>query len=160
MKIGLDFHDTISYSPEFFIKFIKEWNGDVYIVTGTPPSKINEVERDLNKIGLSKEDFKDILMGFEYEKENMDLSHFKRMAKHKLKLLKDNGIQVYVDDNPFYVEYVKNHGILVLQPILAEKYLEEFEKADPFFTCNLQKMQFDYLKNLENETMVRKENPE
>ena len=151
MKIGLDFHDTISYAPDFFVKFIREWDGDVYIVTGTPPSKLNEVERDLKKIGLKKEDFKDILLGFEYEKENMDL------AKHKLKLLKDNNIQVYVDDNPFYVSYVKDHGILALQPILAEKYLKAFAEADPFFTCNLQKMQFDYLKELDNKKMVRKE---
>ncbi len=159
MKIGLDFHDTISYAPDFFVKFIKEWDGDVYIVTGTPPSKLDEVERDLKKIGLKKEDFKDILLGFEYEKENMDLSHFKRMAKHKLKLLKDNNIQVYVDDNPFYVNYIREHNILTLQPILAEKYLKAFEEADPFFTCNLQKMQFDYLEELDNKKMVRKEGP-
>ena len=156
MKIGLDFHDTISYAPDFFVKFVKEWDGDVYIVTGTPASKINEVELDLKKIGLSKEDFKGVLLGFEYEKKDMNLSHFKRMAVHKLKLLKDNGIKVYVDDNPFYVEHIRNHGIMVLQPILSDAYLKEFSSADPFFTCNLQKMQFDYLNSLENETMVRK----
>jgi hypothetical protein len=155
VNIGLDFHDTISYAPEFFLKFIKEWSGDVYIVTGTPPSKLNEIVGDLSKIGLQKEDFKDILMGFEYDKKNMNLSHFKKMAKHKLNLLKDNNIKIYVDDNPFYVNYVKNHGIFVLQPILSEKYLKEFETADPFFTCNLQKMQFNYLDTLENEVMVR-----
>lgn len=160
MRIGLDFHDTISYAPDFFVKFIKEWDGDVYIITGTPPSKINEVERDLKKIGLSREDFKDILLGFEYEKANMDLTHFKKMAIHKLKLLKDNDIKVYVDDNPFYVEHIRNHGILVLQPILSDIYLKAFSSADPFFTCNLQAMQFDYLDSLEGETMVRKEHEE
>jgi hypothetical protein len=154
MKIGLDFHDTVSYAPDFFVKFIREWDGDVYIITGTPPSKISEVEADLKKMGLSRADFKDILTGFEYEDKDMGLSHFRKMARHKLTLLQDNDIRVYVDDNPFYVEYVRNSGILVLQPILAESYLKEFETAHPFFTCNLQKMQFDYLDGLEDQTMV------
>ena len=33
----------------------------IYIITGTPPSKLNEIERDLIKIGLKKEDFKDMI---------------------------------------------------------------------------------------------------
>ena len=78
------------------------------------------------------------------------------MARHKLKLLQDNDIRVYCDDNPFYVSYIKDHGILTLQPIVSEKYLKEFEKADPFFTCNLQRMQFDYLAELGDSAMLKK----
>ena len=156
MNLGLDFHDTISYDPEFFVKLIKTWPGGVFIVTGTPPSKIHEIEADLEALGLMRSDFKDILMGYEYDKADMSLDHFERMAKHKLKLLQDNNIQVYFDDNPFYVSYVKDHGILTLQPIVSEKYLKEFEEADPFFTCNLQRMQFDYLKKLEDDEMLKK----
>ena len=150
MNIGLDFHDTISYSPDFFIELIKIWRGKIYIITGTPPSKISEVEEALNKLGVTKEDYEQILCGYEYDKSEMDLSHFKRMAKHKLKLLKQYNIQIYYDDNPYYTSYIKDHGITVFQTILSEKYLIEFEKADPFFTCNLQKMQFDYLEKLED----------
>ena len=156
VNIGLDFHDTISYDPEFFIQLIRTWPGDVFIVTGTPPSKIHELEEALENIGLKRSDFKDILMGYEYDKSEMSLDHFKKMAKHKLKLLQDNDIHVYCDDNPFYVSYIKDYGILTLQPIVSEKYLQEFEQADPFFTCNLQRMQLDYIKSLEDDEVLKK----
>jgi hypothetical protein len=155
MNIGLDFHDTVSYHPEFFSTLIKSWPGKVYIVTGTPPSKVHEIEEALDALGLSRSDFADILMGYEYDKSQMNLQHFKKMAKHKLKLLQDHDIKVYFDDNPFYVSYIKDHGILALQPIMSEKYLKAFAEADPFFTCNLQKMQFDYLEKLEDKTMSK-----
>ena len=156
MNIGLDFHDTISYAPEFFVQLIKTWPGDVYIITGTPPSKIHEITEALEDLGLSINDFAGMLSGYEYEKSDMSLDHFKRMAKHKLKLLQENDIQVYYDDNPFYVNYMKDHGIISFQPILSTKYLDDFAEADPFFTCNLQRMQFDYLKQLEDEEMLKK----
>tara|TARA_B100000131_G_scaffold296479_1_gene314370 strand:- start:375 stop:851 length:477 start_codon:yes stop_codon:yes gene_type:complete len=155
MNIGLDFHDTISYCPEFFKALIAGWAGDVYIVTGTPPSKRYEVEESLSEMGIHAGDYKDILCGYEYEKSEMDLSHFKRMAKHKLNLLKEYNIEIFYDDNPYYVDYVKDHGIKVFQPVLSSRYLQEFAEADPFFTCNLQKMQFDYLASLENDTMTK-----
>tara|TARA_R110000824_G_scaffold27426_10_gene93245 strand:- start:34674 stop:35147 length:474 start_codon:yes stop_codon:yes gene_type:complete len=155
MNIGLDFHDTISYEPEYFCELIKSWPGEVFIVTGTPPSKIHEIEKSLEDLGLSRSNFKDILMGYEYNKNDMSLDHFKQMAKHKLKLLQDNNISVYYDDNPFYVNYIKDHGILTLQPIISKKYLQEFERSDPFFTCNLQKMQFDYLQDLGDTEMLK-----
>ena len=156
MNIGLDFHDTISYDPEFFVTLIKIWPGKVFIVTGTPPSKLREIEAALEALGVARTDVDGILMGYEYDKADMSLEHFKRMARHKLKLLQDNDIRVYCDDNPFYVSYIKDHGILTLQPIVSEKYLKEFEEADPFFTCNLQRMQFDYLAELGDGAMLKK----
>jgi hypothetical protein len=155
MNIGIDFHDTISYSPDFFVELIKGWNGNVYIVTGTPPSKRHEVEEGLLALGIDQTDYTQILCGYEYDKSEMNLSHFKRMAKHKLKLLKQYDIKVYFDDNPYYTSYVKDYGIMVYQTVLSNMYLKEFEKADPFFTCNLQKMQFDYLEKLEDDEINR-----
>jgi hypothetical protein len=155
MNIGLDFHDTISSSPDFFRKLIKMWDDKVYIVTGTPLSKIHEVEDALKELGINKDDYEQILCGYEYDKSGMNLSHFKKMAKHKLKLLKKYNIQVYYDDNPYYTSYIKDYGITVFQTVLSEKYLIEFEKSDPFFTCNLQKMQFDYLEKLEDNELER-----
>jgi len=161
LNIGLDFHDTISYAPDFFINLIRVWKennlGNIYIVTGTPPSKKHEVLADLEKIGLSEEDFKEILLGFEYEKDKMDLRHFKKMAKHKLKLLKKHNINIYFDDNPYYVQKMKDEGILTFQTMMSKDYLDMFEKADPFFTCNLQKEQFDYLDKLDNKKMCKKD---
>ena len=156
MNIGLDFHDTISYDPEFFVTLIKTWPGKVFIVTGTPPSKIREIEAALEALGVARTDVDGILMGYEYDKADMSLEHFRRMARHKLKLLQDNDIQVYCDDNPFYVSYIKDHGILTLQPIMSEKYLKVFEEADPFFTCNLQRTQFNYLAELGDSAMLKK----
>jgi len=158
MNLGLDFHDTISYDPGFFTSLIKNWSGDVYIVTGTPPSKLYEVEEALAKLGINNTHYKAILGGYEYDKTQMDLSHFKRMARHKLKLLQDHDIRVYFDDNPFYVDYIKDYGISTFQPIVSKSYLEKFEEVDPFFTCNLQKMQFDYLETLEDRELLKKNN--
>ena len=42
MNIGIDFHDTISYFPEFFTRLMSKWDGKIYIVTGTPESKREE----------------------------------------------------------------------------------------------------------------------
>ena len=157
MIIGLDFHDTVSYAPDFFRALIKGWShGGVYIVTGTPASKREEILRDLEKLDLYiDEHYDDILCGFEYDKKDMDLNHFEKMAYHKLSLLKRYDITVFFDDNPYYVNLMKDYGIQVFQPIMSKKYLKVFKKADPFFTCNLQKMQFDYLDVLKNKKMKK-----
>jgi len=157
MNIGLDFHDTVSYAPDFFRALIKGWTqGKVYIVTGTPASRREEILRDLEKLNLhEEEDYADILCGFEYDKKDMNLRHFEKMAYHKLSLLKRYDIKVFFDDNPYYANLMKDHDIQVFQPIMSKKYLKSFEKADPFFTCNLQKMQFDYLETLKDDRMKK-----
>ena len=63
------------------------------------------------------------------------------MKKHKLKHLIDNKITIYYDDNPFYIEYLRNHGITTFQTVLSDEYLDEFENKHNFFTCNLQRNQ-------------------
>ena len=157
MNLGLDFHDTISYAPDFFRALVRGWDkGKVYIVTGTPPSKREEVSQDLESLGfIEGEDYEDILCGFEYKKKDMNLDHFEKMAYHKLSLLKRYNITVFFDDNPYYVELMKDYDIQVFQPIMSKEYLKAFKKADPFFTCNLQKMQFDYLNSLKNKKMKK-----
>jgi len=156
MNIGLNFHDTISYAPDYFCAMIKGWSqGKVYIITGTPASQKEEVERGLEAIGIDRGDYEEILCGYEYDKSEMNLSHFKRMAQHKLQLIKQHDIRVYYDDNPFYVSVMKDHGVYAFQPIMSDKYLKAFATADPFFTCNLQKMQFDYLEGLEDSEMKK-----
>jgi hypothetical protein len=155
MNIGIDFHDTLSYAPDFFKNVLANWPGKVFIVTGTPLSKINEVRDDLKDIGFHGGMYHEILCGFEYEKSEMTLSHFRKMAEHKAKLIKAYNIQVFFDDNPFYANMLKDKGIKVFQTILGQKYLDDFKKADPFFTCNLQSGQFDYLEELEDKTMVK-----
>lgn len=146
ISIGIDFHDTISYNPEFFKKLMQSWPGDVYIVTGTPLSKKEETIKQLNDIGINRIMYVDILMGFEYVKEEMTMEHFHKMKKHKLKHIKNNNISIYFDDNPFYIDYLRNNGVTTFQTVLNDNYLDEFENKNNFFTCNLQRNQFDYLK--------------
>ena len=155
MNLGIDFHDTLSYAPDFFKRLMSGWSGKVYIVTGTPPSKRHEVEKDLLELGFSPESYEEILCGFEYDKEKMGLNHFEKMAEHKLKILKQYNIEVFYDDNPYYVDVAKDHGIVVFQTIIADKYLDDFADRDPFFTCNLQKKQFGFLSNLTDEKMCK-----
>ena len=91
MNLGIDFHDTLSYAPEFFRKLLSGWGGKVYIVTGTPPSKRHEVEKDLADLGFGPDSYEKILCGFEDDKQTMGLNHFEKMAEHKLKILKHKG---------------------------------------------------------------------
>ena len=156
MNIGIDFHDTLSHAPDFFKNILSSWPGKAFIVTGTPLSKIDEIRNDLSNIGFHDGMYHEILCGFEYEKSEMTLDHFYKMAEHKAKLIKAYDIQVFFDDNPFYVNALKDRGVKVFQTILGQKYLDDFKKADPFFTCNLQASQFDYLEKLEDKTMVKK----
>jgi len=152
-NLGIDFHDTLSYDPDFFRILMSIWItndiGKVFIITGTPESKRQETIEQLNNINiLHGREYNEILMGFEYDKNDMDVNHFKRMQEHKLKHLLANNVRIYWDDNPHYVNIARNYGITVFQPILSKKYIEEFEKKDKFFTCNLQTLQFDFLNNL------------
>jgi acid phosphatase class B len=156
MNVGIDFHDTLSYAPKFFKRLINGWEGKVYIITGTPPSKRHEVEKGLEDLGLGPDSYEEILLGFEYEKKNMGLEHFQKMAEHKLKILKEHNIEIFYDDNPYYVNAAKDHGITVFQTIIADKYLDDFANKDPFFTCNLQKNQFNFLSGLCNNEMCKK----
>jgi len=135
LNIGLDFHDTISYAPDFFREMIKGWtHGKVYIVTGTPASKREVIVKALEVLAIRKgKDYDDILCGFEYDKEDMNLDHFEKMAYHKLSLLKRYDIKIFFDDNPYYVNLMKDYDIQVFQPIMSKKYLKDFKKADPFF---------------------------
>lgn len=151
-NIGVDYHDTLSYDPKFFQNLFQLWKavGEIYIVTGTPASKLEEVKSELEVLGFPRDSYTDILPGFEYDKKNMTSAHFMRMRDHKLNLIKKYDINIFFDDNPFYVEYVRNHGVTVFQTILDAEYIERFSKINPFFTCNLQERQFQFLTKLDN----------
>jgi len=146
MNIGIDFHDTLSANPEFYKKIISKWDCKIYIITGTPESKRKETIQQLSDIGLYPYQYR-LLMGFEYKKEEMTMNHFQKMKEHKLKLIQEHNIEVYFDDNPFYVDYLRNKGTLVFQQILSDEYIAEFSKRDKYFTCHFQRDQFNYLKD-------------
>lgn len=156
-NIGVDYHDTLSYSPDFFINLFAAWPGKCYIVTGTPIREREKTIKELeDKYGLViGEDYEDILMGYNYEKDGMDASHFKRMREQKLKNLKEHNITVFYDDNPYYVEFMKDHGIATFQTILAKEYTAQFAKNDPYFTCHLQDRQFDFIHKDDDKAHVK-----
>ena len=147
MNIGIDFHDALSANPQFYKKLISKWDDKIHIITGTPESKREETIQQLSDIGLYPYQYK-LLMGFEYQKEEMTMDHFQKMKEHKLKLIQDHDIKVYFDDNPFYVDYLRNKGILVFQQILSDQYIDEFSKKDKYFTCHFQRDQFDFIKKI------------
>ena len=72
----------------------------------------------------------------------MTTNHFGKMKKYKLAKIREYGIQIYFDDNPIYVNYLRNQGVLVFQPVLSDKYIDEFSKRDKYFTCHFQRNQF------------------
>ena len=154
MNLGIDLHDTISYRPELFKTLLKDWPFKRYIVSGTPQSQEKEIIEILNSYGITQEYYDKILLGYEYDKTDMNLSHFKHMGEHKLKLIKQYDIKVFFDDNPFYTSYLKDHTA-VFQTILSSEYLESFKQKDPFFTCNFQADQFNYLEELDDEKIKK-----
>lgn len=145
MNLGIDFHDTLTFHPTFFSEMIKKWGGNVYIVSGTPESDRSSIESGLEELGLLAY-IDDILLGFEYDKNNMDYDHFHKMALHKQKLIEKYDINVYFDDNPYYVSHLKDCGILVFQTILSNEYINKYREKDTYFTSHLQEKQFDFLK--------------
>jgi glycerol-3-phosphate cytidylyltransferase len=154
-NLGVDIHDTLTYNPLFFKNIFKNWKGKRFLITGTPYSKKEEINILLNKLNFKKNiDYDDIEYGYEYEKDAMDFTHFEKMKKHKLKCIKKNNINIYFDDNPFYVSYLKDYGINVFQTILSNHYIKYFNKIDKYFTCNLQEHQFDYILNVSNQQTV------
>lgn len=147
-NIGIDFHDTLTYNPDFFKILFSNWNSKIIIITGTPFSEKNILEQQINNLGFFKGIHYDyICYGYEYNKEEMDYTHFEKMKKHKLKLIKENNIKIYFDDNPFYVNYLKDHGINVYQTILSTNYINKFKQIDKYFCCNLQENQFKFLES-------------
>ena len=140
MILGIDYHDTITYHPEFFRNLIENWNDKVYILSGTPESKRQEILTGLKKLEITGYD--GLLLAFEYKKENMTVEHFVKMKKYKLKKIREYNIQIYFDDNPIYVNYLRNKGVLVFQPVLSDEYIDEFSKRDKYFTCHFQRNQF------------------
>ena len=140
MILGIDYHDTITYHPEFFKNLIESWNDKVYILSGTPESKRDEILTGLKKLEITG--YTRLLLAFEYKKENMTAEHFVKMKKYKLKKIQEYNIQIYFDDNPIYVNYLRNQGVLVFQPVLSDEYIDEFSKRDKYFTCHFQRNQF------------------
>ena len=154
-NIGIDFHDTLSYNADFFRQLLSYWSSKVIIVTGTPLSQKNKIEAELNCLGFFKDIHYDkICFGYEYEKEEMDYNHFEKMKIHKLNIIKDNNIRIYFDDNPYYVNYLKDHGIYVYQTILSKDYINSFKQIDKYFCCNLQENQFNFLKSYSQKKKV------
>ena len=127
--------------------------GSAYWLSHTPTEKFNLIELAHTQRAVSN--FVKILTKkeipvafFEYKKAEMTMNHFQKMKDHKLKLIQDHDIKVYFDDNPFYVDYLRNKGILVFQQILSDQYIDEFSKKDKYFTCHFQRDQFDFIKKI------------
>ena len=109
-------------------------------MTGTPESKRLAIEAELEAMGF--EHYHGLLMGFEYDPAAMEPDHFRKMARHKLGLVKSHRIAVYYDDNPFYAGIMRNHGVATFQTCLSDAYLDEWEGKSPWYTANLQRGQF------------------
>uniref|UniRef100_A0A6C0F2K1 Cytidyltransferase-like domain-containing protein n=1 Tax=viral metagenome TaxID=1070528 RepID=A0A6C0F2K1_9ZZZZ len=145
LNIGVDIHDTLSHSPLFFKNLFNNWKGKRILITGTPLSKENEIIELLKNINfLIDIDYDKIEYGYEYDKKDMNYSHFEKMKIHKLNAIKKHKVNIYFDDNPFYVEYLRNY-VFVYQTILSNDYINCYNKLDKYFTCNLQEKQFNYL---------------
>jgi len=154
-NIGVDFHDTLSCYPDFFRKLLAEHNGKRVIITGTPRSKGKEVSDALTRLGFHAGiHYDQVEYGYEYNKEDMDFTHFERMKEHKHRAVARHSIAIYYDDNPFYVDYLKDVCEVVFQPILSTEYIDRYKKIDKYFCCNLQEHQFDHLRGLKKKESV------
>lgn len=147
MNIGIDFHDTLTYNPEFFIELMSAWDEDnIYIISGTALRDKYKIDDWLEENSIAN--FKEVLVGFDYDGKTLDKDHFNKMAEHKYLLLKAYNIGVYFDDNPFYASYLRNKGILVFQTILSDEYIDSYKKDTKFHSGHFQKGQWDFLKTI------------
>ena len=148
MILGLDFHDTITYNPEFFKNLINNWNDKVYILSGTPNSQRSHIESKLQELGITN--VYKVILSYEYDKDTMTIEHFSKMKKYKLEQIIKHNIDVYFDDNPIYLDFVDNQRILVFQPILSDEYIKKFSNTDKYVCCHFQKNQFKQYNNILN----------
>ena len=147
--IAVDFHDCITFDAAFFERLFSFWPGRRYILSGTPESERLKTLNELTRLGFREgENFEKLLLGFEYDRSTMNLQHFKRMREHKLKHIMENNVDVFIDDNPFYVDWIKDRGITTFQMILPCVYTETFGRKDPYFCCHLQEKQFEFLREM------------
>lgn len=144
--LAVDYHDCLTFDPPFFRSLFDVWPGKAYILSGTPERQRKLVCDQLRKLGfLEGGNFELLLLGYDYMPHDVSINHFKRMREHKLAKLKQYNIGVYFDDNPFYVEWMREHGITTFQMVLPSKYIKDFGNKDPHFTCHLQEKQFHFL---------------
>jgi hypothetical protein len=154
--IAVDYHDCLTFDPVFFKTLFNTWPGETFILSGTPERDRPKVVDALRQLGLREgENFGTLLLGFNYDQNKMGLDHFKRMREHKLSKLKQYNIKVFFDDNPFYVDWMREHGITVFQTILPSEYTRKFGEKNPYFSCHLQSKQFHFL-SLLADTEVKK----
>lgn len=145
-SLAVDYHDCLSFAPEFFRTLFNTWPGKTYILSGTPQKQRSKVIAELSELGFHEgETYEGLLLGFDYVEKDMSVEHFKRMREHKLSMIQKYDIDIFFDDNPFYVDWMRNHGVTTFQIVLPNKYLTEFGQKDPFFTCHLQDRQFHFL---------------
>lgn len=156
VSVAVDYHDCLTFDPAFFKALLSAWCGKVYILSGTPERRRLDVVSELESLGFVEgRDFEALLLGFDYDPKSMSIDHFKRMREHKLAKIRQYDIKVFFDDNPFYVEWMRNHGVTTFQIVLPAKYLSEFGAKDPFFSCHLQEKQFHFLSLLANQEVKK-----
>jgi len=150
--IAVDFHDCITFDAVFFERLFSFWPGKRYILSGTPECERQKVLGELALLGFEEgRNFENLLLGYNYDRDKMDLDHFKRMREHKLQHIKKHNIKVFIDDNPFYVDWMKEHGVTTFQMILPSSYTQAFGRKDPYFSCHLQEKQFEFLRVMRDE---------
>lgn len=155
--LAVDYHDCLTFDALFFKNIFRCWHGRCFILSGTRESDRQQITNELRDSGLVEgEDFEKLILGYEYDKNDMSINHFMRMREYKLLKLRQHDVKVFFDDNPYYVEWIRNHGITTFQLILPDAYMEKFAAGDPFFSCHLQRKQFQYLSLLSDEEVTKR----
>ncbi len=143
--VAIDFHDTFTAHPDFFRTMLVRWPPrKVFFITGSPPHERAAVLDRLREYGVDTDMFNDVIFGPEYSRADMTKpGHFERVAVTKVAALEAHGVQVFFDDNPFYVNAARNRGVFALQPALSDAYMVSHSLGDPYFSCNLQRGMFE-----------------
>lgn len=140
MIIAFDYHDTITAAPDLCqLIMSSERVKETHVITGTPNSRLHEVEEGLCELGLSRYITK-LWGAFEYERGTRTKEHFQKVADYKYAVLTSIGADVFFEDNPHYIAKTRN-DFRVLQLVLSDN---ELTKECPInTTANLQFGQFD-----------------
>jgi|APGre2960657373_1045057.scaffolds.fasta_scaffold00252_11 glycerol-3-phosphate cytidylyltransferase len=146
--IACDFHDTLTYAPEFFKAIFRSWTGPRYIITGD--SDYDAVSYALaDSYGMNMHrDYDELLvcepsLGLEGPKGP---SHFENIKQQKRAHILAKNIAYYFDDNPIYCEYLRE-TTCVFSVTLNDAYIREFREQAKHQNVHFQTHVHDFIKS-------------
>ena len=150
--IACDFHDTLTYAPEFFKTLFRAWSGKRYIITGDSDydavsyaladSYGMNMYRDYDELLVCEQPPCELLV---CEQPSVKCSHFDNIKQQKRAHILAKKVAYYFDDNPIYCEYLRE-STCVFSVTLNDAYIQEFCEKAKHANVNFQTHVHEFIK--------------